>query len=607
MVRTVAQAILVLGATLQGAATAVAQAPIVPVPAERLPTHGNAKGSAPTAVVDSASIAGWIDGLTSDDFPTREDARHRLRSALEQPGSAAKVRTAFDQRLQADDLTLELRMALEELGGRRTDDAKVPAAAALDVQRIDALLGDLESGEFTRRDAAERVCWPRRVNRERPPSLLQRLQLRLIDGRATYDTLKRIDPLWEAAWRTWLKADPAATRSPPPDDAAIDAAVSRIVVDTTSGGADAVAQHVADRRLLYWMACDDVLPRVVKALERRNTAADISIAARLRIARLLAWTRPAMVAEIWSDGKLGTMQHLLIGVPNQPARAPNPSLFDRCTDETAHCVSGNLLTEGDYPVGIYFRPPEKPDTMPGPDLMFHLVNLPTPRRRLAYDAEVPLFDDERTVERLDETRRKLITARTVDRFLAERRLLTVREIGMLAFVDPQELSRMVGPYLSNVADERPSETSPSFHELFCVIVARTATSEAGPALVAAVESGRIKPADDGQSLRLDLLSLLNLAARAPWRDLDTWLAERIDRTDPIDIADGAAADFGASAAALLVRRASEEPSEFGLERSAIHFEALDDVAFRFSRPTGRDEVRRWWRERKTKVEKPQTP
>lgn len=597
---------MVLGATLQGAATTVAQAPADPAPAVRPPTNTHAKGSAPAAAVDDNSIAAWINGLTSDDFPTREDARHRLRSALEQPDSAAKVRTAFDQQLQSKDLTLELRMALEELGGRRADDAQVSTAAVLDVSRIDALLGDLESGEFTRRDVSERTLLAAAGEPRTATELLQRLQLRLVDGRATYDTLKRIDPLWTAAWRTWLKADPAATRTPPPEDAEIDAAVGRLVVDAV-GGADAVAQHVADRRLLYWMACDDVLPRVVKTLERRNAAADISIAARLRIARLLAWTRPAMVAEIWSDGKLGTMQHLLIGVPNQPARAPNPSLFDRCTDESARCLSGNMLTPGDYPVGVYFRPPDKPDTMPSPDLMFHLVNLPTPRRRLAYDAEVPLFSDERTVEHLDKTRRKQITARTVERFLAERRLLTVREIGMLAYVDPQELSRMVRPYLSSVADERPSDTSPSFHELFCVIVARTATSEAGPALAAAVEAGRIKPADDGQSLRLDLLSLLNLASRAPWRDLDVWLAEQIDRTDPIDIADAAAADIGATAAALLVRRAGEEPSTFGLERSAIHFEALADMAFRFTRPTGRDEVRNWWRERKSKVEKPPTP
>jgi len=55
-----------------------------------------------------------------------------------------------------------------------------------------------------------------------------------------------------------------------------------------------------------------------------------------------------------------------------------PTHFDRCDDRSAHYVSGNSLSPGDYPVGVAFSHPRQENAF------FDLVNLPTPRRRMAY-------------------------------------------------------------------------------------------------------------------------------------------------------------------------------------------------------------------------------
>ena len=556
---------------------------------------------APSARIADADVAAAIAALSADDFSARQEARRRLEAWVADAAAATRVRATIEAHRAQDSLSFEARAALEELARRwsappETEPA-VEGKAPAEARQLDVWLTELDSDDFVRREAAGEALAAAAADARTAHTLLHRLQARLADGRATFDALKRIDPLWEAAWRTWLLTDPAQATVPDVAEADIAAAVVRLGTLAPQGGAAAVAQRVAERQLLYWMAFDALLPRVVEPLRKRLLDREQPPAVRDAAARLLSWTRPAMVAEIWNEGQLGTVQHLLIGVPNQPLRAPNPSLFDRCTDESGHCVSGNLLTPGDYPVGVFFRPPDRPDGAPPPDLMFHLVNLPTPRRRLAYEAEVPILDNETVMRRVDVKRRRRISARTIDRFLAEKRLLTVREIEMLMHLDPDELARMAGPYLSDVADARAEEEGPSLHTMYCFVLARSASSSAGPALAEAIDRARVLPPTFEAPVRMDWLAALHLANRAPWPGLDAWLAAQVDRRDPLDLNTPAAADAGASAAALLVRRASEAPSMFGLERVPGLFDGLDDVGFRFSRPAGRDEVRAWWQKR----------
>ena len=85
-----------------------------------------------------------------------------------------------------------------------------------------------------------------------------------------------------------------------------------------------------------------------------------------------------MAAEVWKDRENIFVQYLIIGEPQFNEGTMNPTHFDRIDENVAHCVTGNSLSEGDYPVRIAIGYPD----MPGKERMFYLTNLPTARRRL---------------------------------------------------------------------------------------------------------------------------------------------------------------------------------------------------------------------------------
>ena len=66
-------------------------------------------------------------------------------------------------------------------------------------------------------------------------------------------------------------------------------------------------------------------------------------------------------------------------------------------------MSGNALSEGDYPVGVAFPHPQISD------MFFHLVYLPTPRQQMAYEGYVELPPAQRLRE---------LSRHTLDRLLA---------------------------------------------------------------------------------------------------------------------------------------------------------------------------------------------
>ena len=106
----------------------------------------------------------------------------------------------------------------------------------------------------------------------------------------------------------------------------------------------------------------------------------------------------------------------------------------------AHCASGNALNPGDYPVGIAFAAPNWSDPRQG---FFHLVNLPTPRRQIAYSYYVKTDTAARLVK---------ISRRTLDHFLAEKRLLNDAELGILGQLDASEVSRFASVYFLAMKD-----------------------------------------------------------------------------------------------------------------------------------------------------------
>src|SRR5581483_3855094 len=135
-----------------------------------------------------------------------------------------------------------------------------------------------------------------------------------------------------------------------------------------------------------------VLPQVKAALEKRLADGQLANDAQTRLTAVLDWTRPAMTAEFWQSGRHLGIQHMIVGVPHFPQGARRASHFDSIDDQTAHCVSGNSLSPGDYPVGVFFP---HPLTL---EACFQLVNLPTPRKRMAYEYYVKRDESLRRAE-----------------------------------------------------------------------------------------------------------------------------------------------------------------------------------------------------------------
>ena len=291
----------------------------------------------------------------------------------------------------------------------------------------------------------------------------------------------------------------------------------------------------------------------------------------MRLRELLDLTRPALVAESWSGRKQTLEQHLIVGQPMHSPGAEHPSHFDRADDRVAHCVSGNALTPGDYPVGVAFPPPNWPAD--APEAVFHLVNLPTPRRQIAYSYYVKTDPAARLAK---------LSRRTLDRFLAEKKLLNDPELGMLGQLDAREVSRFASRYFLLVEDgmvdeDLDQESSTSRSHLgsqssrfgaICAQLALDGTREAVPGLLEAMRQKKFMSPTPLGPYRLQWLAALSIARRDPWPDVDAWLAENIDNQQTVIIDHDEAAEIGATAAGLLLTRHEQRPEAFGLQAAA---------------------------------------
>jgi hypothetical protein len=304
----------------------------------------------------------------------------------------------------------------------------------------------------------------------------------------------------------------------------------------------------------------------------------------VRLQELAELARPAMVAEIWMDRHQVTQQHLLVGVPQMAEGAMRPTHFDRIDEQAAHCVSGNTLAyPQDYPVGVAFPHPSAVNTF------FCLINLPTPRRKMAYGYSANAPAAARLVE---------ISRRTVDRFLARRQRLSEPEMLMLEQLDPREVSRFAGKYFNRVDDslvlggDAPINlflAGASHHAMLCRILASQGTKDAIPGLLDAIAAKRfLEPTSAWWAA-------LSIATRDPWDDVVSWLAGLIDRTDLLIDGQVDGPELGATAAALLLVRGGEQPASYGLRKMAQAPEPLSALnTYRFSAAEGRARVRQWW-------------
>lgn len=554
-------------------------------------------------------IAALVEGLDDDRFGVREESRRELIRVAADPATRDETLRLLWPRANDPKLPFETRETLRALvppdfAPPSTAETKPTRSTVPTESEIDGWLRDLDAASYAEREQAVTHLQAAAELPAAAGPLLWQLRREFAKAEPSPDALRRIRTIWEAALRTWVTTEPPLWQPPVPSDAEITAAVDRLasavhlpgVVDWLQPGI------VAEREVQLLLSVDAAAPRVEAALKKKLEDAALNAAAVNRVDKLYVAARPAMAAEFWQDGRHHSTQHLLIGVPNQPEGAPRASLFDRCDDKVAHCVSGNSLSPGDHPVGIFFPHPSEMQNR----AQFHLVNLPTPRRRMAYAYEAPANGtsaDE--LLRIDVRRRREITARTVARFFEEKRPLTEREIDMLALLDPVETARFVGKHLLSVDDERYDSGSPqafgngSRHGWTCYILTTLAIPESGEAVAAAIDKDRVLPPTEEKPYRIDWVAALYLAETAPWRKVDDWLAAQLDRTEPISVREPQAADVGASCAARLLKRAGRDPSQFGLERHEFpELIDLENPGYRFTKPESRAEVKRWWNERR---------
>jgi hypothetical protein len=569
----------------------------------------SSSAAAEEQATDRRAVEALIAKLSADTFPVRDDARRRLLALGASPAAASIVRQVVEAGLAAKPRDWETRTALEEVLCRLP--AATSTASKPDVMTpavIDAIFADLESNRFVVREAAAERLGPAAKSPRTCGLVMQRIKSRFEKPGLDLESLRRLLPRWNDAWATWL-ANPAEQTDPPaPDELAITKLIDQLVAPVPAGAAFAhpmlAPYAAAERELLYLLARDDTFSRVRTAMEQRldrAAAEGMPRESHERLQNMYDWSRPAMVAEYWQNGRHMSIQHLLIGVPNHPEGSPRPSLFDRCDEKTAHCVSGNSLSPGDWPVGIFFPHPLEAN---GP-AQFHLKNLPTPRRRLSYEHEVPtVLSRERQIT-IDSVRRKLITRQTCEYFLARKQTLDEREIEMLMYVDPDEVSKFAGRYLQNIDDvPMPIESRMTFgngssHGMFCYQLAQIGTAEAAQAIAAAIDKNRVLEPNDAGPFRMEWLCLLDLTERVEWPGCDEWLAAQIDRTEHLDIRSTQRATSGASAAALLLRRHEQDPSAFDLERRIYdELRDLGNPGYRFTTPEGPAKVEKWWREAK---------
>jgi hypothetical protein len=582
--------------------------------------QGGASHSAEPAAELSHRVGALVEQLSDDQFSVRDEARRNLAALIDDPAARMQVGRMLLGRTNDPQLSFDVRATLRSLVPKDVEAERQVEPKSADVAQW---FDDLDAASFeTRSRAADQLATAAASSSACGP-ILERLLQTNDGGAIPSQTRRRQKQLWSTAWRTWLTsnsawrpkfsperlqalieriAQPAAEDKPekavPP---AFDPNLADVVNDDAPvAQATTEPESPAERELLLLLACDEHTAATADALRRRLADPQLDVQAAARLSALYAWAHPAMAAEYWQDGRHHSVQHLLLGVPNHSPGAERPSLFDKCDDKTAHCVSGNSLSPGDHPVGVFFPHPKEIQQ----NAQFHLVNLPTPRRRMAYEFEAPTASSSAELLRLvDVRRRREITRRTVQYLLAEKRLLTPREIDMFQYLDPEEASRFAEPYLLGVDDERYDSGSPqafgngSLHGWFCYNMTLLGTPEVGRALAKAIDKQRVLEPTAAKPYRIDWVAALSLGYTVPWSGIDAWLAAQIDRTEPIRIDQPKAADVGASAAALLVRRHGGDLSTFGLERHTfVELTDLENPGYRFTNADGRADVKKWWSE-----------
>lgn len=560
--------------------------------------HGAIAGETlPKAPPDAIrqEVASLLHDLDSSRYEVRQLASRRLEEMVARPELGGVLAAEFQRWSVQPDVSFEVRWHVSRWRAKLPKVAADPPQAA-STPELDRLVRQLDDDSYaTRLGAVERLEWLSGNAKQIGP-IMVRLKQRLADPALSTEAYRRLEAVRQVIWGLWLMSPPADWNLPTVSKEQlqgwIDDMVRPVAKSERTGGE--VRQRIAQQELMDLLARDGEVARVKAALESRLTG-PLDAEAAGRVKDVLELTHPAMVAEFWQGRNNRGVQHLLVDVPSQAAGALRPSHFDRIDDRVAHCVSGNSLSPGNYPVGVAFPHPRQADAI------FHLVNLPTPRRRMAYSYYVKTDATERLIA---------LSRRTLDRFLAEKHPLSESEIFMLAQLDAGEVSRFAGQYFHRVDDSlmtdepqspwgdrnRPGGQS-SRHSMICGQLAIDGTKQAIPGLLDAIQRKRILPPTSMGPYWLSWLAALSVANRDPWTGVDAWLSGIVGNREILVLGRTEGPEVGATAARILLKRHHEPLGPFDLEAApeSLLATTFGIDGYRYRSPKGPEQVQAWWK------------
>jgi hypothetical protein len=545
-----------------------------------------------------SEIQQQLQDLDSPCYETRRLAAERFEHWLAVPEMSTLLAEQFQQLIMQPELSFEVRWRVLTWRARLPQVKSDPPPTA-SREELERLVGQLDDDSFAVRVGAfERLQWMAASEAWARPLILI-LKRRLADPQVSEDSYRRLEAIRNIAWGIWLGGDASDWSLPPVSDKQINGWLDELSEpDTTHDLHSAIRRRIAQQELLDVLAQDSDVPRVKAELEA-HLRGKLDASAARRLHDLLDLTRPALVAESWSGHRQTLEQHLVVGVPMHSPLAEHPSYFDSADDKTAHCVSGNALLPGDYPVGVAFPAPHWHSE--NPETVFDLVNLPTPRRQIAYSYYVKTDPAARLSK---------LSRRTLDRLLAEKKLLSDPELGMLAQLDAREVSRFASRYLLAVEDSMVEEelnqefstgrkalgSQNSRFGAICAQLAVDGTREAAPGLLEAMRQHKFMSPTPLGPYRLQWMAALSIANRDPWQDVDSWLLETIDNKETVMSGHEDGAEIGATAAGLLLSRHGEQPQAFGLQSVVdSQLAELKLRGFRYGKPEDARQIRQWWK------------
>jgi hypothetical protein len=538
--------------------------------------------------VDPAVADAMIGNLDDPRFEVRHLAAQRLRELASASGGTSPEEWSSYLRCKLlGPCSVEVRLTLGAILNRLPSVEPLPEGGA-SMPGLEQLAASLASDTPAERAwAEEQLSW-----RSRRPDQAARVMAAIRRLMANpVESEEHRQRLWSIYDRAFLTR--ACTDKPGwPDETVADDSIRRRIravasAGSAGGGDTAMQAESSQRDLLEMMVRDDLFPRVAQEINEALQEKELTDAGRRRLTALFDLTRPALAAELWSNGEIVTIQHLFVGIPQRPDGGVRDTHFDRIDDQTAHCVSGNSLIPGDYPVGVAFPHPDPLKTSP----IYRLTSLPDFARRLRYLAEA---SDE------DSIRWKRLSEQAMAAFVSRQQTLTPPQIAMLAQLEPSVVSRFAGAYLTTVEDAVDqsliipgTQITASRHGMVAWQLAQFGSIDAMPGLMEAERTERILiPAGDVR-IRAGYLALLAIAARSPPSDANPWLAALAARHEPCLESATARADVSASAAALLLARLGRTASTFDLAETESPIPSLSVGLYHFRSEDGRRRFADW--------------